>query len=109
MTVAPNSDGHGRALCSESQESQGADPNLCGQECRGQPGLACPRLSSTMLTDGHDCPLHPASLSGGLCSSWQENLGSPNQKIGLKEPLPFIARDGEHFFMCFFGHLNFFF
>jgi hypothetical protein len=23
--------------------------------------------------------------------------------------ISFIARDGEHFFMCFFGHLNFFF
>jgi hypothetical protein len=23
--------------------------------------------------------------------------------------ISFMARDGEHFFMCFFGHLNFFF
>jgi hypothetical protein len=23
--------------------------------------------------------------------------------------ISFMARDGEHFFICFFGHLNFFF
>jgi hypothetical protein len=45
----------------------------------------------------------PTPVVGGVSNDGYSNRGE------VLICISFIAMDGEHFFMCVFGHLNFFF